>query len=236
MRECKKCNQKKELDLFSINKSATSWISWVCRDCNNLRQRTRAHNNPKVRLKHIYDSMLSRCNRSNHKSYHRYWWRGICVKRNSFEEFYNDMWPLYIKHWEKYWYGVKTCQLDREDNNWNYSKENCRFISCLENANNKETTRKFLYNWEELSLRQIHSKYATNNLKIKTFAHRIYNMKLSIQEGLDMKLQQCYYLYKWKEYQLKDIYKLFYKWNMKYDAFRHQAEKRWIKIDDLLLR
>lgn len=193
-----------------------------------------AHKNPKIRLGKVYQSMLSRCNKPHHKSYHRYWWRGIAVERNSFEEFYNDMWPLYITHWEKYWYGVKTCQLDRIDNNWNYSKKNCRFVSCAENANNKETSRKFLYNWEELSLKQIYERYAPIELKLKTFMHRVVSMKLSIQESLDMEVKNNYYLYKWKEHKLKDIYELFYKWNMTYDSFRHQVEKKWISIEDIL--
>lgn len=72
----------------------------------------------------IYNGIIYRCYNTKWVQYHCYWWRWIKCEWDTFEEFYNDMQPIYIK-----WYSV-----DRIDNDWNYSKENCRWITRSENS------------------------------------------------------------------------------------------------------
>lgn len=76
------------------------------------------------RLKHpLYATfclMLQRCYDKNCKQYMNYWWRWISVCeewkwKQNFQKFVHDM-------WEK----PEWTSLDRIDNNWDYSKENCR--------------------------------------------------------------------------------------------------------------
>lgn len=87
----------------------------------------------RYRLMKIWSWIQWRCNSPLNASYQRYWWRWIKCLWVSFEEFYNDMVDGYIIHWNKYWFDKKWTQLDRIDNDWDYCKENCRWVTAKEN-------------------------------------------------------------------------------------------------------
>lgn len=99
-----------------------------------------------------WQSMKRRCNNESDKRYKSYGGRGISVSPewlDSYETFLSDMGlPPTAKH-----------QLDRRDNNGNYCKENCRWITPTGNARNKSNNRlievggeiKTLSEWAELS-------------------------------------------------------------------------------------
>ena len=86
-------------------------------------------------------SMKARCLNPKTASYPRYGGRGISICQiwlDDFVNFLNDM-------------GVrpKGMQLDRIDNNGNYCKENCRWVTAKENSSNRSTNRFIKYNGEE---------------------------------------------------------------------------------------
>jgi hypothetical protein len=70
--------------------------------------------------------MKARCNNKNHEFYHRYGGRGITYdpKWETFEGFYEDMGEKPGKGWD----------IDRIDNDGNYCKENCQWLTRSENA------------------------------------------------------------------------------------------------------
>ena len=78
--------------------------------------------------------MKSRCYNENNPKYERYGRRGISICdrwNNSFLNFLNDI-------------GKKPnskSQIDRIDNDGNYTIENCRWVSPAENCQNKSTTK-----------------------------------------------------------------------------------------------
>ena len=87
----------------------------------------------KTRIYKIWKSMKQRCFLKSSPAYINYWWRWISIDplwKNSFTEFYKDMWASY-KEW---------LTIDRIDVNWNYSKENCRWATIEEQNRNKRTS------------------------------------------------------------------------------------------------
>lgn len=76
----------------------------------------------------VWSSMKSRCSNPNSQFYHRYGGRGIkvCDRWDKFENFYKDMGEP-----------PEGLTLDRIDNNGNYCKSNCRWVTHKENCHNR---------------------------------------------------------------------------------------------------
>lgn len=76
--------------------------------------------------------MKARCYSKSYHAYHRYGGRGITVCdewKDDFQKFYDDMADTFFE----------DAQLDRIDNDKGYYKENCRWVTAKENANNRST-------------------------------------------------------------------------------------------------
>lgn len=113
-----------------------------------------------------YHWILDRCTNPKNKRYKNYWWRGIKCEWNTFEDFFRDMGNS-CKEW---------LEIDRINVNGNYSKENCRWVTPLENSRNKQNTI-FV---DGLCLKE----YCQNNkLNYKKIHARIRRWKL-LQESL----------------------------------------------------
>lgn len=93
-----------------------------------------------------WENMKWRCNCKSRVEYHRYWWRWItyCKKWHKFDWFMEDMYPTY-KEW---------LELDRIDNNWNYCKENCRWLNHKQQQNNKRYHRYITVKWITKNVKQ----------------------------------------------------------------------------------
>ncbi|MEK7111843.1 MAG: hypothetical protein AAB875_00800 [Patescibacteria group bacterium] len=79
-------------------------------------------------------TIKARCNNPKSHKYYLYGKRGIECLWKSFEEFRNDMYKSYLKHIKKF--GNSNTLIDRINVNGHYSKNNCRWVTAKESANN----------------------------------------------------------------------------------------------------
>lgn len=126
-------------------------INGHTKSCGCLQKKTATKHWMKwTRFYGLYYNIYQRCNNKIHKSYMYYWGRWIECLWKSFEEFKNDMYESYLKHVEEYW--EKNTTIDRIDNDWNYCKDNCRWVTFIENNNNKSNNIIVEYNNKKQTL------------------------------------------------------------------------------------
>lgn len=99
----------------------------VCHNRQNA-ENNKTHGMHKTSTYRTWSSMIHRCTNENATYFNRYGGRGIsvCDEWRKFENFLSDM-------GEK----PKGLTLDRIDNNGNYEKSNCRWVTHKENCNNR---------------------------------------------------------------------------------------------------
>jgi len=109
--QCKSCSSK--------SKSARM-------EGNVLGTNTATHGRSKSPIYACWASMKHRCDNPNHPEYHRYGGRGIryCAAWTNFETFLADMESTYFE----------SATLDKIDNDADYSKDNCQWLTRSENS------------------------------------------------------------------------------------------------------
>lgn len=93
-----------------------------------------ARSSGKDRFYRIYRGIRARCNNAKEKCYRNYGGRGIKNEWASFGDFRNDMHDSYLAHVKAH--GEENTQIDRIDNDGNYSKKNCRWVTPKEQYGN----------------------------------------------------------------------------------------------------
>lgn len=110
-------------------------------------------NNKTSRLYNTYRKMLYRCYDEESNAYMNYWWRWIYVcdewKNNNllfFDWAYNNGWN-------------SSLFLDRINNDWPYSPDNCRWTTKIINDNNRRTCVFLTINWRTQTHAQWEREY-----------------------------------------------------------------------------
>lgn len=107
----------------------------------NARQLFSTHNESKTRLYKIWAYMKKRCYNTSALNYKDYGGRGITVC---------DEWLKYeaFRDWALSHGYDDTLSIDRIDVNGNYKPDNCRWVDCVAQANNKRNSVRYEYNGE----------------------------------------------------------------------------------------
>ena len=178
---CKKIRKVSHSMIFLIK---TDKNTGYCRSCSMLGNKHRYKNgqvyDKKLYQSHIYriwSNMLSRCNNPSAKGFCRYGGRGItvCKRWNTFKNFFDDM--------------AMTCKdgltLDRIDNNGNYCKENCRWATKKEQANNTINivrAQRYTFNKLTLTISEWANKLGINRT---TLGMRLQSYGWSVKKALN---------------------------------------------------
>lgn len=120
--------------------------------CYNL-DRITTHGMSKHKCFKTWDGMMRRCYSEKHMAYYNYGGRGISVVIEWRES------PKIFIEWliNNGW--KKGLEIDRIDNNGNYSPENCRIVTTIENHNNTRCNRRFIACGENLTVSEASRKY-----------------------------------------------------------------------------
>lgn len=137
------CDCGNEVEIFSYSVTSGRTKSCGCYRTEKTRERSLTHgqrvNRTYTRLITIWTNILQRCNNPNYREYYLYGGRGIKCLWTCFEDFKRDMGPTYAPH----------LTIDRwPDKNGNYCKENCRWATPKQQANNTRRNRLENHNGE----------------------------------------------------------------------------------------
>jgi hypothetical protein len=174
------CGKQKKIKLCHLRASAIQ-------SCGCLQKERTSKRTKKIMTKHgmsgsniyeVWNSMKMRCHNKKDHAYKNYGGRGIKVCKEwleSFESFYKDMGNV-----------PKDLTLDRINNNKGYYKENCRWATMREQANNRRTNHLMTYKGKTQNMKQ----WAVEvGIKYETLLRRINNYNWSIEEALTTKIR-----------------------------------------------
>lgn len=149
-----KCDCGKTVDVLGCNLRTGNTQSCGCYNIELCRTRSIIHGLSNHPLQKVYTGIMTRCYNPNCRSYKNYGAKGIYVCDE-----WRSSYPAFVEWCIEKGYehdllpnGRNRLSIDRIDPNGPYSPENCRFVTSLEQANNKTTTRYITLNSETHSL------------------------------------------------------------------------------------
>jgi len=130
--------------------------STKCIDCYNKigRPEAKTHGMSGTKIHSIWKGMKGRINNPQGRDIENYRNVNLSEDWNSFENFYRDMGDIPLDG--------KRYSIGRIDNNGNYCKENCRWETDIQQANNTSRTHWIDYKGERMSMANFSRKYGIN--------------------------------------------------------------------------
>jgi hypothetical protein len=167
--ECK-CDCGKIKTLRARNIKSGLIKSCGCFNIEKIMDRNIKHNLCGTKTYTTWLNMIKRCTDPNNNSYKNYGARGIklCDKWLTFKGFYEDMGDR-----------PNETTLDRIDNDGNYLKENCKWSTKKEQANNRRNSRIITYKNKTQTLQQWADELGIN---VKKLWNRLFTLKWTVEK------------------------------------------------------
>lgn len=129
------CDCGTEKEVIGSQVSTGGSKSCGCLKLERQLERNIKHNMSNSSFYFMWATMRQRCSNKKSKGYKNYGGRGIKVdpRWGDFMNFKEDMYESYKEHKER----NESTQIDRVNNNKDYSKRNCRWVTHKENQQNK---------------------------------------------------------------------------------------------------
>jgi hypothetical protein len=159
------CGNEKIVRADSLKDGSIKSCGCLKKEQDKINLDTRTHNQTRTKLYKAWCNMKRRCYDKNNIGYNNYGGRGIQICnewKNSFISF---------KEWA-YSNGYKDdLTIDRIDVNGNYTPNNCKWSTFIEQCNNRRSNILIEDGEEKLTLKQLCDKYS---LKYDRTKHRYY--------------------------------------------------------------
>ena len=137
-----RCDCGTEKEIYSHRVEAGGSKSCGCYKVDMCGDLFRTHGGSTSKIYKVYKSMVQRCTDPNTVGWERYGGRGITCSWKTFEDFHKDMGDI----------PFAGATIDRIDNDKGYSKENCRWTTAKEQANNRRTNHMITYQGKTQSM------------------------------------------------------------------------------------
>ncbi len=137
------CGNKTMVNFSSLNRGDTKSCGCIKRELVSKKNTT--HGYSKTPTYNTWRAMKERCENPGNKRYHEYHDRGItvCDEWHSFENFLRDMGKR-----------PEGTTLERLDNDLGYYKDNCKWATNIEQANNRRNNHVITYENQSKTLMQ----------------------------------------------------------------------------------
>lgn len=170
------CGMIKRIRQVSLASKTKPIRSCGCLSKSNGRYKT--HNLSNHKFYSIWRAMLARCYSKKHETYKSHGAKGVTVC---------DEWrdnPIEFIKWLEDNDYKKGLELDRRDNNGNYSPENCRAVTKSENMRNRRDTIYVMFNGFNKRLIDLSEECGINR---STLRYRILDCGISPEEAVTYK-------------------------------------------------
>lgn len=149
------CGAEREVYLSHLRRGASRSCG-----CFAVEAHTR-HGEANTVLYRRHKAMLARCYNPNHKQFHDYGGRGIgvCDEWRDYENF---------SRWSRSSGYRRELELDRIDNDADYSPDNCRWVTHRQNMNNMRTTKWLRIGGERITISNAARRYGIKKNTIRT--------------------------------------------------------------------
>lgn len=172
--ECQ-CQNKTVKSVNGYSLTSQKSTSCGCYNRERVSKATSKHNSSDSNLYDVWTNIKQRCLNENNPHYKNYGGRGITICDEWLDDF------IEFQRWSIENGYKKGLNIDRKDNDKGYFPDNCRFITYIENQNNKRTNTYIEFDNETNTITNWAKKL---NINPRTLVTRLDTLHWSVEKAL----------------------------------------------------